>query len=122
LVPVPTNPTKGATMPRMTKAAIGRLLADYDAAVRDQRKAEKRASDLKAEIRGLDLKVGTYGEMTLAYGTQGERLDQLKIKEIVTALGASAEVVALTKKLKLPAPVVPTFLAAAPLVVKPVVK
>jgi hypothetical protein len=106
----------------MTKVAIGRLLADYDAAVHDQRKAENRASDLKAEIRALNLAVGTYGEMSFSYGTQSERLDQQKIKDIVTALGSSTEVVALAKKLKLPAPVIPTFLAAAPLVVKPIVK
>lgn len=106
----------------MTKAAIGRLLADYDAAVRDQRKAEKRADDLKKEIRALELAPGTYGEMSFSYGTQSERLDQLKIKEIVIQLGSNAEVVALAKKLKLPAPVVPTFFAAAPLVIKPIVK
>jgi hypothetical protein len=106
----------------MTKAAIGRLLADYDAAIHDQRKAEKRADLLKKEIRALNLTPGTYGDMSFSYGTSSERLEQQKIKEIVTALGSSVEVVALAKKLKLPAPVVPTYFAAAPLVVNPVTK
>lgn len=93
-------------MPRKTKAQIGMILADYDAAIRDQRKAEKRAAELKAEIRDLDLKEGTYGAMTFGYGTPREILDQPRAKEALKAAGLE----------------VPTTMTTAPLVVKPVVK
>lgn len=92
-------------MPRKTKAQIGMILADYDAAIRDQRKAEKRANELKAEIRDLKLKDGTYGTMTFALGTGREILDQQKAKEL----------------LKLHDIEVPTSMTMAPIVVKPIV-
>ena len=93
-------------MPRMTKAQIGMILADYDAAIRDQRKAEKRAAELKAEIRTLALKDGAYGSMTFALGTPREILDQPKARETLKAAGLD----------------VPTTMTTAPIVVKPVVK
>lgn len=93
-------------MPRMTKTQIGMILADYDAAIRDQRKAEKRAAELKAEIRELNLKDGAYGSMTFATGTPREILDQPKARELLKANGVP----------------VPTVLTTAPIVVKPVVK
>lgn len=93
-------------MPRMTKVQIGMILADYDAAIRDQRKAEKRAAELKAEIRKLNLKDGAYGAMTFAYGTPREILDQPKAREVLKAAGLT----------------VPTQMTSAPLVVKPIVK
>jgi hypothetical protein len=93
-------------MPRKTKAQIGAILADYDAAIRDQRKAEKRAAELKAEIRALNLKEGPYGEMTFANGTPREILNQAKAQELLKASGIP----------------VPTQLTAAPLIVKPIVK
>jgi hypothetical protein len=93
-------------MPRKTKIQIGLILADYDAAIRDQRKAEKRAAELKAEIRELDLKEGAYGPMTFAYGTPREILDQPKARELLKAHDIE----------------VPTTMTSAPLVVKPVVK
>jgi hypothetical protein len=93
-------------MPRKTKAQIGLILADYDAAIRDQRKAEKRAAELKAEIRELNLKDGPYGTMTFAYGTPREILDQPKARELLKAADIP----------------VPTQLTSAPLVVKPIVK
>jgi hypothetical protein len=74
-------------MPRKTKTQIGMMLADYDAAIRDQRKAEKRAAELKAEIRELNLKDGTYGTMTFALGTPREILDQPKAREVLKAAG-----------------------------------
>lgn len=93
-------------MPRKTKAQIGMILAEYDAAVRDERKAGKRAAELKAEIRELNLKEGAYGEMTFAYGTPREILDQPKAKEMIKAAGLD----------------VPTTMTTAPLVVKPLIK
>jgi hypothetical protein len=93
-------------MPRKTKTQIGLILADYDAAIRDQRKAEKRAAELKAEIRELNLKNGTYGAMTFALGTPREILDQPKAREVLKAAGIP----------------IPTAMTAAPIVVKPVVK
>lgn len=93
-------------MPRKTKAQIGMILADYDAAIRDQRKAEKRAAELKAEIRELSLKDGAYGAMTYALGTPREILDQPKAREVLKAAGIP----------------VPTTMTAAPIVVKPIVK
>lgn len=93
-------------MPRMTKAAIGRLLADFDAANRDKLKAETRVKELKAAIRDLSLKEGAYGEMTLAYSAGREILDQQKARELLTAKGVK----------------VPTVMTSASLVVKPVVK
>jgi hypothetical protein len=91
-------------MPRRTKAQIGLILADYDAAIRDQRKAEKRAAELKAEIRDMSLKDGTYGTMTYALGTPREILDQPKARELLKAAGVP----------------VPTTMTTAPLVIKPV--
>jgi hypothetical protein len=93
-------------MPRKTKAQIGLMLADYDAAIRDQRKAEKRAAELKAEIRALNLKEGAYGPMTFSWGTPREILDQPKAREALKAAGVE----------------VPTAMTSAPIVVKPVVK
>lgn len=93
-------------MPRKTKAQIGMILAAYDAAIRDQRKAEKQAAELKAEIRQLNLKDGTYGTMTYALGTPREILDQPAAREALKAAGLT----------------VPTTMTAAPLVVKPVVR
>jgi hypothetical protein len=93
-------------MPRKTKTQIGMMLADYDAAIRDQRKAEKRAAELKAEIRELNLKDGTYGAMTFALGTPREILDQPKAREVLKAAGIP----------------IPTAMTTAPIVVKPVVK
>jgi hypothetical protein len=93
-------------MPRKTKTQIGMMLADYDAAIRDQRKAEKRAAELKAEIRELNLKDGTYGTMTFALGTPREILDQPKAREVLKAAGIP----------------IPTAMTTAPIVVKPVVK
>jgi hypothetical protein len=93
-------------MPRKTKTQIGMILADYDAAIRDQRKAEKRAAELKAEIRALELKDGTYGAMTYALGTPREILDQTRAKELLKEHGIT----------------VPTSMTTAPIVVKPVVK
>jgi hypothetical protein len=93
-------------MPRKTKTQIGMMLADYDAAIRDQRKAEKRAAELKAEIRELNLKDGTYGTMTFALGTPREILDQPKAREVLKAAGIP----------------IPTAFTTAPIVVKPIVK
>jgi hypothetical protein len=93
-------------MPRKTKTQIGMMLADYDAAIRDQRKAEKRAAELKAEIRELNLKDGTYGTMTFALGTPREILDQPKAREVLKAAGIP----------------IPTAMTTAPIVVKPIVK
>lgn len=93
-------------MPRRTKAQIGLILADYDAAIRDQRKAEKRAAELKAEIRDLELKDGTYGTMTYALGTPREILDQPAAREALKAAGLK----------------IPTTMTTAPIVVKPVIK
>lgn len=93
-------------MPRKTKAQIGMMLADYDAAIRDQRKAEARAKELKAEIRDLNLKDGAYGAMTFALGTPREILDQPKAREILKAAGLA----------------VPLTMTTAPIVVKPIVK
>lgn len=93
-------------MPRRTKTQIGMILADYDAAIRDQRKAEKRAAELKAEIRDLNLKDGPYGTMTFALGTPREILDQPKTREVLKAHGIP----------------VPTQMTTAPIVVKPIVK
>lgn len=92
-------------MPRMTRAKISELLADYDAAIRDMRKIVKRADELKGQIRDLGLKDGTYGEMTYATGTPREIFDQARAKELLKA-----------NKLE-----VPTTLTVAPIVVKPVV-
>lgn len=93
-------------MPRRTKAQIGLLLADYDAAIRDQRKAEKRANELKAEIRDLALKDGTYGTMTYALGTPREILDQQAAKEKLKAAGID----------------IPMAMTTAPIIVKPLVR
>jgi hypothetical protein len=93
-------------MPRMTKAAVGRLLADFDAANRDKLKAETRVKELKAEIRNLNLKEGAYGEMTLAYSAGREILDQQKARELLKSNGVP----------------VPTVMTTASIVVKPVVK
>jgi hypothetical protein len=104
--PAPNYQKEGNSMPRRTKAQIGLILADYDAAIRDQRKAEKRATELKAEIRDLKLKDGTYGTMTYALGTPREILDQQRAKELLK--GADIPV--------------PTAMTTAPIVVKPIVK
>jgi hypothetical protein len=93
-------------MPRITKAQIGRLLADYDAANNDRLKAEKRADELKAQIRDLDPKEGAYGDMTFSWGKPREILDQPKAREIIKAAGLK----------------VPVTMTTAPIVVKPVVK
>jgi hypothetical protein len=93
-------------MPRMTKAQIGLLLADADAAARDFRKAAKRNDELKAAVRALNLKPGTYGDVTFAEGTPREILDQPAAKDALTRAG-------------LP---IPTVMTQPPLIIKPVVK
>lgn len=109
-------------MPRKTHAQIALLLADYNAAQTDKRKAEKREKELREEIESLNLDERTYGEWSYSRGTQSERLDQKAIRHLVETYGKSEPVVAAIKAAKLPAPVIPTFYAAAPLIVKPVAK
>jgi hypothetical protein len=90
----------------MTKAQIGMILADYDAASRDFRKAAKRVDELKAQIRLMTLKQGIYGEMTYAEGTPREILDQAAAKTALITAG-------------LP---VPMIMTQAPIIAKPTVK
>lgn len=90
-------------MPRMTKAQIGMLLADYDARSRELRKLDKAVSELKEQIRGLDLKEGAYGDFTYAAGTPREILDQPAARKLITDHGLK----------------VPTVMTSAPIVVKP---
>ncbi len=95
-------------MPRETKAAknarVGALLADYDAVSRDLRKMEKRAEDLKAEIRA-GVEPGTYGEWSYAEGTPREILNQPEAKRLLVKAGLT----------------VPTVFTKPSVVVKPVV-
>lgn len=93
-------------MPRKTKAQIGMLLADLEAAQVDKRKAEKREKDLKEEIGELSLKEGVYGDMSYALGTPREIMDQPAVRELVKANGLK----------------VPTKFTEAPMVVKRVIK
>lgn len=93
-------------MPRMTKAQIGYVLADLDATARDFRKTARHLDELKTQVRAMDLKAGTYGEVTFAYGTPREILDQKAAKDLLTKLGKP----------------IPTVMTESPLVVKPVVK
>lgn len=91
-------------MPRKTKAQIGLILAELDATARDFRKTARRLDELKAEVRAMDLTPGTFGEVTFAYGTPREILDQKAAKDLLTKLGKS----------------IPTVMTEPPLVVKPV--
>lgn len=91
-------------MPRRTKASIGLVLAELDAATRDFRKQEKRVQELKAEVRDMGLKDGTYGSMTYATGTAREILDQPKAREALKAAGIA----------------IPTTMTTPPIIVKPV--
>lgn len=118
--PVP-NP-KEAHMPRKTHAQISLLLADLYAAKQDKRKADKRVDELEAEIADLNLDERSYGEWSYSLGTSREILNQKAIKELVAAYGKSEWVLAAVKAEKLPAPVVPTVMTKAPIVVKPVSK
>lgn len=93
-------------MARMTKAQIGYVLADLDATARDFRKTARHLDELKAQVRAMELKPGTYGEVTFAYGTPREILDQKAAKDLLTKLGKP----------------IPTVMTESPLVVKPVVK
>lgn len=93
-------------MPRMTKVQIALLLADYNAAQHDKRKADTRVDELKEQIEALNLKEGPYGEWTYTLGTPREILDQKGAKKMLTDAGLK----------------VPTVLTKAPIVVKPVVK
>lgn len=100
------DPMEWRAMPRKTKAQIGMILADLDATARDFRKTARRLDELKAEVRALDLKPGTFGEVTFSYGTPREILDQKAAKDLLTRLGKP----------------IPTVMTESPLVVKPVVK
>lgn len=93
-------------MPRMTKAQIGLLLAEYDAAARDFRKGAKRLDELKAKVKALDLAHGTYGDVIYSTGTPREILDQQGAKDALTRAG-------------LP---IPTLMTNPSIVVKPVAR
>lgn len=90
-------------MPKPTIAQIALLLADYDAAQRDKRKAEKREAELKQQIIDLKLAEKAYGEWTYALGTPREILDQPAARKMITDAGGK----------------VPTVMTKAPIVVKP---
>jgi hypothetical protein len=109
-------------MPRKTHAQIAILLADYDAAQRDKRKAEAREKELKAEIEALDLAERTYGDWSYTLGTARTILDQPAVRELIKAYGQSEPVIKAIRAAKLPAPVVPTAQTKAPIVVKLVSK
>lgn len=91
-------------MPRMTKAQIGMLLAEYDATARDFRKTAKRLDELKVKVKALDLADGRYGDVTYSTGTPREILDQQAAKDALTKAG-------------LP---IPTVMTNPAIVVKPV--
>jgi hypothetical protein len=117
-----SNQREGKTMPRKTHAQIALLLADYNAAANDKKKAEKREKELRAEIDALDLDERTYGEWSYALGTPREILNQPAVRQLVEVYGKSASVLAAIKAAKLPVPVVPTQFTKAPIIVKPVIK
>ena len=95
-------------MARETKAQkaarVGLLLADYDAVSRDLRKLEKRAAELKAEIRD-SVEPGTYGEWNYSEGTPREILDQPAARKLITEHGLE----------------VPTVMTKPAVVVKPII-
>lgn len=93
-------------MARKTHAQIALLLAQYDAAQRDKRKAEKAEKELKEQIEALNLVERTYGDWSYALGTPREILDQREARKALTDRGIK----------------VPTVFTKAPIVVKPVVK
>lgn len=93
-------------MPRMTKAQIGYLLAEYDATARAFRKLAKQMDEQKAAIKALDLSNGRYGDVEYSTGTPREILDQQAAKDALTRAG-------------LP---IPTVMTNPSIVVKPVVK
>ena len=90
----------------MTHAQIALLLADYDAAQRDKRKAENREKELKEQIEALGLAERTYGDWSFAHGTPSNRLDQTEARRLLNEHGIK----------------IPMKLAKAPIVVKLVEK
>lgn len=80
-------------MPRKTHAQIAILLADYDAAQRDKRKAETREKELKAEIEALNLDERVYGDWSFAHGTPRNILDQPEAKRLLTEKGVKVPMV-----------------------------
>lgn len=72
---------------RKTIAEIEMLLAAYEAAQSDKRKAEKLAKDLAAEIKALSLKERVYGSMSFALSNGREILNQPEARRLLTEHG-----------------------------------
>jgi hypothetical protein len=68
------------------KTRIGLLLADYDETSRALRKHQKRADELKKQIKE-EVPAGTYGEWIRSEGTPREILDQAEAKKRLEAAG-----------------------------------